>query len=83
VASACPSRRRHAKSSHAHHTISCANVQLARVLGRHLAGAPSARRIKADRPSRERGPVSRRDRGAPQKSAISRRKAVARLDRGP
>ena len=61
VASACPSRRRHAKSSHAHHTISCANVQLARVLGRHLAASAG----QAHRPSRERGPVSRRDRGAP------------------
>jgi hypothetical protein len=68
VASTCPSRRRHAKSSHAHHSISCANVQLARVLGRHSAGGGlggAGTRAAADRPSRERGPVSRRDRGAP------------------
>jgi hypothetical protein len=78
VASACPSRRRHAKSSHAHHTISCANVQLARVLGRHLAGAPSARRIDpAGSAARCHVAIEERQ------SAISRRKAVARLDRGP
>jgi len=85
VASACPSRRRHAKSSHAHHTISCANVQLARVLGRHSAGAAaSAGQAHVPRRIDPAGSAARCHVAIEERqSAISRRKAVAGLDRGP
>jgi hypothetical protein len=77
VASACPSRRRHAKSSHAHHTISCANVQLARVLAATGTRATARRIDPAGTAARCHVAIEERQ------SAISRRKAVARLDRGP